>query len=138
LVNIYEWLAATRPGGAASDSIRRAVEGRDRTDPAKIITHQALNGGDGLCQEALSYYCRILGSVAGNLALTSLAMGGVYLGGGIPPKILPMLKSSGFMNHFKAKGRFQDLLATIPVWVICNEKAALMGATRCALELALA
>ena len=74
------------------------------------------------------HYCRILGAVAGNLALTAMATGGVFLGGGIPPKILPVLEKSDFMKSFCAKGRFADLMTTIPVWVIRNDKAALLGA----------
>jgi glucokinase len=76
----------------------------------------------------------MLGSAAGNLALTSMAVGGVYLGGGIPPKILPALKQGGFLKAFTAKGRFADLLARIPVCVILNSQAALLGAAHAAFE----
>ena len=72
----------------------------------------------------------MLGNVAGNLALTSMAVGGVYLGGGIPPKILPALKRGSFLKAFMAKGRFADFLARIPVRVILNDKAALLGAAQ--------
>ena len=75
-----------------------------------------------------------LESVAGNLALTSMAVGGVYLGGGIPPKILPALKQGSFLKAFMAKGRFADFLARIPVRVILNDKAALLGAAHAAFE----
>jgi glucokinase len=74
--------------------------------------------------------------VAGNLALTGLATGGVYLGGGIPPKILPALKNSAFMDGFTAKGRFTDFMEAIPVHVICEDRAALIGAAQRAFELA--
>jgi glucokinase len=76
----------------------------------------------------------MLGSAAGNLALTSLAVGGVYLGGGIPPKILPAIKQGAFLKAFTAKGRFSDFLSRIPVRVILNNKAALLGAAHAAFE----
>jgi glucokinase len=69
-----------------------------------------------------------LGAVAGNLALTGMTTGGVFLGGGIPPKILPILKSSPFMDAFRDKGRFSEVMETIGVRVIVNDKAALVGA----------
>jgi len=79
-------------------------------------------------------FTSILGSISGNLALTVLATGGVYLGGGIPPKILPALADGVFMNAFADKGRFQGLLQKIPVSVILNDRAAILGAARYALE----
>ena len=81
---------------------------------------------------ALRQFTSILGAVSGNLALTALATGGVYLGGGIPPKILPFLKKQAFAEAFLAKGRFRDLLRQVPVKVIVNDRAALIGAARCA------
>ena len=135
LVNIHAWLIDSGPKGAA-DPVRQAVDSQPGVDPAQIISQYALDGSDATCKMALLHFCRILGAVAGNLALTGLATGGVYLGGGIPPKILPMLQRSDFMNRFCAKGRFSDLLAAIPVHVICNDKAALIGAARRALAIA--
>jgi glucokinase len=135
LIGIYEWICAERP---ADDTVpvHGTAEGGESADPARIITQHALEGSDELCREALLRFCRILGAVAGNVALTGLTTGGVYLGGGIPPKILPALKASDFMNSFSAKGRFSDFLASIPVWVIGNDNAALIGAARRAFELA--
>ena len=127
LVNIYLWLAQNR-AKETSTAVRRALENRSASDPARIISQEALEGRNVLCREALMHYCRILGAVAGNLALTAMATGGVFLGGGIPPKILPVLEKSDFMKSFCAKGRFADLMTTIPVWVIRNDKAALLGA----------
>ena len=88
----------------------------------------ALDDRDTLCVEALKMFVSILGAVSGNLALTGMTTGGVYLGGGIPPKILPILKKGLFMKAFKAKGRFRDMLEKIPVKVILNDRSALMGA----------
>jgi glucokinase len=70
----------------------------------------------------------IYGAQAGNVALTLMATGGVYLGGGIAPKILPKLHEGGFMEAFVDKGRFSELLGRIPVRVILNDKTALLGA----------
>jgi glucokinase len=73
-------------------------------------------------------FVSILGSEAGNLAIKVLATGGVYLGGGIPPRILPWLKRPTFIQAFTHKGRFSDLLSRIPVHVILHSEAALLGA----------
>lgn len=131
LVNIYDWLTSSN-APEASSPVRQAM---GTSDPAGIITANAINGTDRLCLEALRRFCRIFGAVAGNLALTGMATGGVFLGGGIPPKILPILETSDFMDSFIAKGRFSDFLAAIPVKVICNDKAALIGAAQRAFEL---
>ncbi len=80
-------------------------------------------------------FVSIFGSVAGNLALTGMTTGGVYLGGGIPPKILPKLDEDTFMQAFTNKGRFKDFMEKIPVRVILNDKAALLGAAHRALEI---
>jgi len=99
-------------------------------DPTQIVIAAALDDERpcDLCSTALDLFCAILGAEAGNLALKVLATGGVYLGGGIPPRILSPLKRGGFMEAFLRKGRFRELLAGIPVQVILNPKAALMGA----------
>ena len=103
-------------------------------DPGEVITGAALDKGVPICQKILSIFTSVLGSVAGNMALTVLATGGVYLGGGIPPKILPALSDGVFMDAFTYKGRFKDLLENIPVKVILNDKTALLGAARWGLE----
>jgi glucokinase len=97
-------------------------------DPAKAVTQAAMKDNNPLCSKALDMFISILGAVAGNLALTGMTRGGVYLGGGIPPKILPRLKQGRFMKAFADKGRFQSFLEKIPVKVIMNDKAALVGA----------
>ena len=132
LVNIYDWLRSI-DDRKPSPAVQQAM---DNEDPAAVITHHALNGDDAICQKSLQRFCRIFGAVAGNLALTGLATGGVYLGGGIPPKILPALNKSPFMEGFIAKGRFTDFMKAIPVHVICEDRAALIGAAQRAYELA--
>lgn len=130
LVNIYSWL---RDSGRFEEP-PWLMELMRQGDPAKAISENALRKKQALCVESLRLYVSMLGNVAGNLALTSTAVGGVYLGGGIPPKILPALKQGSFMKAFMAKGRFADFLARIPVRVILNDKAALLGAAHAAFE----
>jgi glucokinase len=128
LVNIYSWLRDS--GRFEEPNWLRGIMKQE--DPAKAISENALRKKQALCVASLRFYVSMLGSVAGNLALTSLAVGGVYLGGGIPPKILPALKHGSFLKEFMAKGRFADFLARIPVRVIVNDKAALLGAAHVA------
>lgn len=92
------------------------------------ITGRAMAGTCDVCKSALDLFVSILGAEAGNLALKSLSMGGVFLGGGIPPKILGKLKEDIFSRGFYDKGRFRDLMTRIPVYVILNSQAALLGA----------
>jgi len=128
LVNIYNWL---KDSGRFSEPewLRQNLK---RMDPAKAITEAALESKDPGCVEALNVFVSIFGAVAGNLALTAATMGGVYLGGGISPKILPKLQENIFMEAFINKGRFKAFLEKIPVKVVLNDKAALMGAAYCA------
>jgi glucokinase len=103
-------------------------------DPTPIIVNAALAGECELCIATLNTFVSILGAEAGNLGLKVLATGGVYLGGGIPPRILPALQDGKFMQAFVNKGRFSELLARMPVHVILNPKAALLGAACHGLE----
>ncbi len=97
-------------------------------DPTPIIANAGLECGCKLSRETLDLFVAILGAEAGNLALKVMATGGVYLGGGMPRKILPALKEGRLMRPFLSKGRFRDLLARVPVHVILNPRTALMGA----------
>ncbi|HEY4745659.1 MAG TPA: glucokinase, partial [Desulfuromonadaceae bacterium] len=108
---------------AVSEEMRRG-------DPAAAITRAALAGESPLCGEVLDLFVSLYGAEAGNVALRSRATGGVYLGGGIAPKIVERLKGPGFMLAFTAKGRLSPLLETVPVRVILNDRAALLGAAR--------
>jgi len=130
LVNVYSWL---RDSGRFEEPLWLKALMKEG-DPAKAISENALRRRQALCVESLRSYVSMLGSAAGNLALTSMAVGGIYLGGGIPPKILPALKKGAFLKAFMAKGRFADFLAQIPVRVILNDKAALLGAAHTAFE----
>jgi glucokinase len=128
LVNIYNWL---RESGSYKEPAWLAGRLKE-IDPARAVTEAALADKHPLCVESLNVFVSIFGAVAGNLALTAMTTGGVYLGGGISPKILPKLKQSMFMQAFTNKGRFAELLEKIPVKVILNDQAALLGAAHCA------
>tara|TARA_R110002051_G_scaffold95861_6_gene166024 strand:+ start:745 stop:1713 length:969 start_codon:yes stop_codon:yes gene_type:complete len=109
------------------------IDGRDShiDDPA-AITEAALADPHSPCGATLTRFCAILGSVAGDIALTIGARGGVFIAGGIAPRILPFLKVSPFRERFEHKGRFQDYMAAIPTRVIMHKHAALLGAGRVA------
>lgn len=102
-------------------------------DAPAAIARAALAGNCPLCAQALDLFVSLYGAEAGNIALRTLATGGVYVGGGIAPKIIDRLKGPAFMLAFTAKGRLSPLLETIPVRVILNDRTALLGAGRCAL-----
>ncbi len=105
-------------------------------DPAALIAEAALDGKPEICTQALQLFVSIYGAEAANMALNTLSLGGVYLGGGIAPKILPKLRDGTFMKAFIAKGRYKRLLSTIPVQVILNPQTALLGAASKAAQLA--
>ena len=109
------------------------IDGRETyiDDPAQI-TEEALADPRSHCGATLARFCAILGAVAGDVALTMGSRGGIYIAGGIAPRILPFLKASPFRERFERKGRFQDYMADIPTWVITHKHAALLGAARVA------
>jgi glucokinase len=104
-------------------------------DPSATITEIGLAGADPLCVATLDLFTSIYGAEAGNLALKCLALGGVFVGGGIAPKVLPALQQGNFMHAFMAKGRFSDLMASLEVRVALNPQTALVGAARYALRI---
>jgi len=99
-------------------------------DTAACISQRALADGDALCVETLDWFIELYGREAGNLALKLNAIGGIYLGGGIAPKILPALRTGRFMEALLDKGRMSTLLESVPVKVICDEQVALYGLAR--------
>jgi glucokinase len=128
LRNIYRFLRDARHVPEAP----AVAEAMRHDDPSAVITRAALAGGCPLCGQVLDLFVSLYGAEAGNVALRTLATGGVYLGGGIAPKIIERLKGPGFMLAFSTKGRLSPLLENIPVLVILNDRAALRGAGRCA------
>jgi glucokinase len=101
-------------------------------DPAVAISAAAIDGSDAVCAHALAMFCDMYGSEAGNFALKMLATGGVYLCGGIAPKILTWLERGGFMRAFRDKGRLAALLDRIEVRVVTRADTALLGAAQMA------
>lgn len=129
LVNLYRFL---RDRGHLDETPEVAAEMQQR-DPAAAISRAAMEGRCPLCSQTLDLFVSLYGAEAGNLALRTLATGGIYLGGGIAPKIIERLRGPAFMLAFTAKGRLSPLLETIPVRVILNDRTALLGAGRYAL-----
>jgi glucokinase len=129
LSNIYDHLRQTGLTEPAGLSARL----HDTPDRAAVIAQAGLSGDVPICARALELFLSAYGAAAGNLALTALANGGLYLGGGIAPKLLPMFPTSDFMAAFVDKGRFADLLADVPVRIILEPKTALRGAASMAL-----
>jgi len=104
-------------------------------NPSAVITQAGLAGECPLCVEAVDWYVSLYGAEAGNLALKMMATGGVFIGGGIAPKIIRKLKEPTFLDSFLSKGRMRPLLEAIPVRVIMNDTAALLGAGRVAAQM---
>jgi glucokinase len=128
LVNVYGFLRDT---GRGSEPVWMAKEMADG-DPAAAISKAGLDGSSRLCEQALDLFVSIYGAEAGNLALKHKSTGGLFLAGGIAPKLLPKLSAPGFLEAFIDKGRMQYLMESIPVKVITNDALALLGAARCA------
>jgi glucokinase len=139
LVNIFRFLDEGLKKPVAAE-VRERMKSED---PGAVISQAAAEGSCGTCETALDMFIRIYGAQAGNLALTLMATGGVYVGGGIVTKILPGLiaaapvrgENSAFMAAFKSKQPFAKLMSEIPVHIILNPKASLIGAAHAAAEL---
>lgn len=131
--NIYGYL---RDSGFAPEPDWLAEQLAAAEDPTPIIVNTALDPAQpsALCTETLDLFVRTLGAEAGNLALKIMASGGVYLGGGIPPRIVESLEHERFRRAFLHKGRHAALLARFPIHIILDPKAALFGATCYALD----
>ncbi len=93
----------------------------------EAISDAALAGADPVARRTVELYCRLLGRLAGDLALIMMASGGVYIGGGIAPRLLPILSESEFRKAFEAKAPHQDFVRSVPTWVITGERPALTG-----------
>ena len=104
-------------------------------DPSPVISERGLARTDANCTRALEMFCRVYGAEAGNFAMRFMSMGGVFLGGGIAPKILPALGRGGFLEGYADKGQFTPLMQSIPVHVSLEPKTALLGAARFAMKI---
>ncbi|HEX6746912.1 MAG TPA: glucokinase [Longimicrobium sp.] len=129
IANLYRFLAERADEPPPVWLAARLAVGGDIT-PALVEAGMGGERGDATCRRALRLLAAILGAEAGNAALRGLATGGVYLGGGIPPRILPVLRGRAFREGFLEKGPMSRLMATIPVHVILEPRAALLGAAR--------
>jgi glucokinase len=125
LMNIYRFLKESRGLEEPKWLAERLSSGED---PGAVVSKAALANEAEICVKALDIFVSVYGAEAGNLALRVKSVRGLYVGGGIAPKILPKLKDGTFMRAFGDKGRYADLLAAIPVQVILNEQAGLRGA----------
>ncbi len=126
LFNIYRYLRS-RGEVAEPPWLTERIRGGD---PSVAVGEAGLANQDPVCVEALDLFASIYGAVAGNLALTVLAVGGVYVGGGIAPKLRAKLTDGTFVRAFRDKGRLAALLESVPVRLVLNEQAPLLGAAR--------
>lgn len=132
LVDVFTFLSEEpacrgliRPDTAAA----LAAQGND---PAAVISQRAMAGTDPVCEMALAIFCSVLGSTAGNLGLMLLATGGVFVAGGIAPRILSYLQRSGFREAFERKGRLHTLVERLPAYVVTHPQPGLLGAAKIA------
>jgi len=131
LVNIYEFLRDKNPA-AESDAMKEAIASGD---PAAAVSIAGLEGSDELASQAMHIFAKIYGQQAGNLALTCMSAGGVYIAGGIAPKVIDKLKDGTLTTAFNEKGRMVKLTEVMPVRVVMNPNVGLMGAALAATRL---
>lgn len=131
LPNIYEFLKDYERRDEP-DWLREKLA--QASDPTPIIVETALAREADICEETLDIFVQVLGTLIGNMAVTFLPTGGIYLGGGIPPRILDRLKQPDFLNTITDKGRFTELCSSLPVHIILDSAVAIEGAARFGLE----
>lgn len=124
LVSLYAFMVARVIGHEDAETAAQMQAG----DPAEVIGRRGLAGEDPACERALSLFVSLYGSEAGNFALKVLPTGGLYIAGGMAPKLIEALRGGEFMRSMLDKGRMSDLLARIPVAVVMNSRLALLGA----------
>jgi len=131
IYTVYQFLLETEKKRENANVRKRLAE----EDPTRVIVSEGLSGKSAACRETIRFFCRLYGAVAGNMALQYNATGGVALGGGVSPAILPAMAEGEFLEAFLDKGRFRAHLEKVPVKVILDESAALLGAARYAKEM---
>jgi glucokinase len=129
ILNVARWTHAAEKARTAWRN-HEAEDSTENSDLPAAITSRALDRSCPWCREALDIFISAYGAEAGNLALRGLARGGIYLGGGIAPKLVPALLEGTFLEAFRDKEPHADLLATIPIWVIRDDRTAVLGAAR--------
>jgi glucokinase len=128
LFNVYRFLRDTGWAKEPAEVAERMRAG----DPSAVVTEMALAGRNPMCAKALDIFVSVYGAEAGNLALKAMAVGGVFVGGGIAPRILPRLTGGAFVTAFRDKGRLAALMEAIPIHVALNPRAPLLGAAQVA------
>jgi glucokinase len=137
LVDVFAFLSqepACRPLIRTETAAAMAVLGPGY-DPAAIVSERGLSGADPICEMAVGVFCSVLGAVAGNFGLTVLATGGVYVAGGIAPRLLPYLRRGVFREAFERKGRLHTLASKLPAFVVTHPQLGLLGAASVAASL---
>ncbi|MDP3279031.1 MAG: glucokinase [Deltaproteobacteria bacterium] len=129
---VYASMAQREPG-AESPRVRERMA---HEDPSAVIGDEAVQGRDVLCMRAARRFCELYGAEAGNLALSVLSRGGVYVAGGVSAKLAKVLELGDFCRGFSDKGRFAQTLAAMPIWLITDERLPLWGAARASALLA--
>jgi glucokinase len=132
IINIYSFLR-DRSCGEEPAALRDEI-GAAR-DPAAVVSGHGLSGKYAICSMALDIFARVLGSQAGDVVLTYLSTGGLFLGGGISPKVAAKLQAGGTVTAYLQKGRLSPLVEMTPLYIITNERAALLGAAAIAAQL---
>jgi len=124
LVQLYEFLRERDPEAATAELTEAMAAG----DPAEAVSNAALQANDSLAERAVAWFLGLYGAEAGNVALKFFATGGIFLGGGIAPKLAELLPTSDFITRFQDKGRMRPLLERMNLSIVMNDKAALQGA----------
>jgi glucokinase len=124
LMEVYQFLIETGRG-EKNPALQEEMKFKN---PGSVVSEYGRLNKDETCAQALDWFLSLYGAEAGNLALKYLALGGLYIGGGIAPHLVEKMKKGIFLSSFSDKGRFKNLLLSIPIWVIMNDQAALLGA----------
>lgn len=124
LVNIFNFLRDTQRGKPSVQMREAMLNG----DAAAAITHFALLEDEGIARDALAVFMQILGAYVGNLALTLLPRGGIFLAGGIAPQLVSVLRDGPFLQAYRQKGRFTEILESLPLYVVTHPHPGLLGA----------
>jgi glucokinase len=134
LVDVFKFLSEEPACRGLIRPETAAVLAAPGQDAAAAISQRALAGTDPVCEMALALFCSVLGAVAGNLGLMVLATGGVFVAGGIAPRVLPYLQRGGFREAFDRKGRLHTLVERMPAYVVTHPQPGLLGAATIAAQ----